>query len=43
MTEGFSTAAIRLFENAPETAFANRMPTEAQGEIVTFPKLKGNQ
>lgn len=41
MTEALSTAAIRLFENAPETAFANRMQTTPLAAGGAPKKAKG--
>lgn len=43
MTDALSSAAIRLFENAPETAFANRMQTTEAPEGAALAKAKGNQ
>ena len=43
MTEALSSAAIHLFENAPATAFANRLQTKAPTETEVPAKVKGNQ
>lgn len=43
MTEALSSAAIRLFENAPATAFANQMQTDTSGDFGARKKAKGNQ
>ena len=43
MTDALSSAAIRLFENAPETAFANRMQTKEPPEGAALIKVKENQ
>ena len=43
MTEALSSAAIHLFENAPETAFANRLQTGAPAAKVGGENMKGKQ
>jgi len=43
MTEALSSAAIRLFENAPATAFANEMQTDNSGGAGAVRKEQGNQ
>lgn len=43
MTEALSLAAIHLFENAPETAFANRMQTTIKDDEPKTANMKGNQ
>ena len=43
MTEALSSAAIHLFENAPETAFANRLQTGSPVANVGGGNMKGNQ
>jgi len=43
MTEALSSAAIHLFENAPETAFANRLQTAQPVALHGKAKQKGNQ
>lgn len=43
MTGALSSAAIHLFQNAPETAFANRMQTTPSGDLAASLKAKGNQ
>jgi hypothetical protein len=43
MTDALSSAAIRLFENAPETALASRMQTKEALEGAALAKAKGNQ
>lgn len=42
-TAALSSAAIHLFENATETAFANRLQTTPQGATALGVKVKGNQ
>jgi len=42
-TAALSSAAIHLFENATETAFANRMQTTPDKAVATKAKNKGNQ
>lgn len=42
-TEAIAKAAILRFENAPETAFANRLQTNAQASAGTDRKTKGVQ
>jgi integrase len=43
MTEALSSAAIHLFSNAPETAFANRLQTSNPVATAGDKKAKGNQ
>ena len=42
-TAALSSAAIHLFENATETAFANRLQTTPQSATALAAKMKGNQ
>jgi integrase len=42
-TDAIARAAILRFENAPETAFANRLQTSAPGPTDLSPKKEGNQ
>jgi integrase len=43
MTDALSSAAIHLFENAPETAFANRLQTTSKLADKTARKTEGKQ